>query len=313
MSEQDYYKTLGVSRQASADEIRKAYKKLVRQYHPDSNPGDESAAEKFKQIQEAYEVLGDPEKREEYDRYGAAFRGGPGRGGPYQQTYTWTSGEGGPIDLEQIFGNFGDLFGQTGGRAGRGFRGGGRTAATPRKGQDIRLEIEVPFQVAAEGGQHAVTFPRDGKTERINVKIPAGVDNGSVIRLAGEGHPGLHGGPPGDLKLVVRVAPHPWFRREGDNILVEVPVTPAEAALGAKVEVPTLSEGRGKVTIPAGTSSGTKIRLRNKGIKNARTGERGDELVVVKIVVPPELSPAAKTLYEQLAETETYNPREGLW
>jgi len=315
MADQDYYKILGVSREATADEIRKAYKKLARKYHPDSNPDDQQAAERFKQIQEAYSVLGDSEKRDQYDRYGTAFREG---GEPYGRTYTWSpqGGGAGPIDLGDIFGgafDLGDLFGGAAEpRSSRYWTGSTGTAAA-RKGEDIRLEIEVPFQIAAEGGNHTVTLQRDGKTERITVKIPPGVDKGSVIRLAGEGQPGIGGGPAGDLKLTVKVASHPYFRRDGANLIIDVPVTPSEAALGAKVDVPTLSEGRVTVTVPPKTSSGTKLRLRGKGVMNSRTQERGDQLVNLKIVIPPSLSPEAEELYRKLAEVAPHNPRRDMW
>lgn len=316
MAESDYYKVLGVAKDASADAIRKAYKKLAREYHPDSKPDDAAAAEKFKEIQEAYSVLGDPEKREQYNRFGAGFRNaGAGGRGPYQQT--WSS-SGGPIDLGDIFGagggiDLGDLFGGGGFRGAGGFHGAGRQAPRQSKGQDILLDVEIPFHVAAEGGSHSVSLLRDGSAERLNVKIPAGVDTGSVIRLGGQGQPGFNGGAPGDLKLTIKVAPHPWFRRDGANLSVDVPITPTEAALGAKVEVPTLTEGNVMLTIPPGTSSGTKLRLRGKGVINTKTKQRGDQYVIVKIVVPSDLTPEAADLYRQLAEAAPQSPRSGLW
>lgn len=315
MPDNDYYKTLGVSREASAEEIRKAYKKLARQYHPDVKPNDKQAAEKFKEVQEAYSVLGDSEKREQYDRYGAAFQGAGG--GPYSRTYRWTGGPGGagPIDLGDLFGgrfDVGDLFG--GPFRPGGFEGAGpQTATRPHKGRDVTLEVEVPFHVAAEGGKHSLQLQRDGKTERLTVKIPAGVETGSIVRLAGQGQPGPSGGPAGDLLLRVKTAPHPYFRREGRHLLVDVPVTPTEAALGAKVEVPTLSEGNVMLTIPPGTSSGTKLRLRGKGVPDTKTNKRGDQFVVVKIVVPKKLSDEAQRLYEQLDQAAPQSPRAGLW
>jgi curved DNA-binding protein len=323
MPEIDYYKTLGVSRTASAEEIRKAYKKLARKYHPDVRPGDKDAADQFKRVQQAYAVLGDPEKRTQYDRYGHAFDGG--RGGPYRTA--WASGPDGThaVDLDELFHQF---FGGSfrGGEGGfergpfprSGFRGGEHPFAqsehaAPQKAEDLTFDVTVPFNVAAEGGSHGLQIRRGEKTERINVKIPAGVEEGSVIRLAGQGHPGQQGSPPGDLLLTVHVAPHPYFYREGSNILVDVPITPSEAALGTKVEVPTLSEGHMTVTVPPGTSSGTRLRLRGKGVRNPTTHERGDQFVVTRIVVPPQPSEAAKKLYEQLAEVEPQTPRSGLW
>jgi DnaJ-class molecular chaperone len=314
----DFYKTLGVSREASADEIRKAYRKLVRKYHHDVKPDDKEAAQMFKDVQDAYAVLGDSEKRDQYDRYGAAFQGA-GRG-PGGQTYNWSSGPGGggPIDLSDLFGgqvDLGDLFGKSFGRGGAGGFGaaGRQAAAPPRKGQDVRLEIDVPFQVAALGGDYTLQLQREGKTERLNVKIPAGVDAGSVIRLAGEGHPGPAGGPKGDLLLTTKIAPHPYFRRQGRNLHLEVPVTPSEAALGAKIEVPTLTEGRMTVTVPAGTSTGTKLRLRGKGIPDPKGGTPGDQFVVIKVVVPRDLDEESRSLYRKLAEADPQSPRAGLW
>jgi DnaJ-class molecular chaperone len=173
--------------------------------------------------------------------------------------------------------------------------------------------VTVPFQVAAEGGSHGLQIRRGEQTERINVKIPAGVEDGSVIRLAGQGHPGGSGGPAGDLLLTIHVSPHPYFHREGSNLSVDVPITPSEAALGTKVDVPTLSEGHVSVTVPPGTSSGTKLRLKGKGVPNPKTKERGDQYVVVKIVLPKQTSDAAKKLYEELANVEPSAPRSGLW
>jgi DnaJ-class molecular chaperone len=313
MAERDFYKILGVSREAADDEIRKAHRKLARKYHPDVRPDDKEAAQKFKEVQEAYSVLGDKEKRAQYDRYGAAFQsagGGPGTGGG--RTYAWSTGPsgGGAVDINEIFGgefDFGDLFGGGFGR-GEGRASGPR----PRRGQDAHLEIEIPFQVAAEGGTQALQLNRDGKNERLNVKIPAGVETGSVIRLAGQGQPGTSGGSAGDLLLTVKVAAHPYFRREGKNLILDVPITPSEAALGAKVDVPTLSEGRVTLTIPPGTSSGTRLRLRGKGVASS-DGSRGDQLVVAKIVVPRKLDDESRGLYEKLAATSPQAPRAGLW
>lgn len=309
----DYYKTLGVAKTASAEEIRKAHRKLSREYHPDVKPDDESAAQKFKEIQEAYDVLSDEEKRAQYDQFGENFRhAGRGPGG---QTYQWNTGAGGagPIDIEQIFGGqfggFEDLFG--GGR-GRGFRGAPQQPQ-PVKGQNIKTEIAVPFHVAVNGGEHDLRLQVDGKTESLSIKIPAGVNNGSVIRLSGQGQPGFNGGAAGDLLLTINVAPHPWFRREGNNLLVDVPITPSEAALGAKIDVPTLSEGNIVLTIPAGTSTGTKLRLKGQGVVNQKTSDKGDQFVVVKIVLPDSLTSDEKNLYEQLQKIQSGDPREGLW
>ena len=317
MAERDFYNVLGVSREATDDDIRKAHRKLARKYHPDVRPDDKEAAKKFKDVQEAYSVLSDSEKRAQYDRYGDVFQGAAGGGGSPGggRTYSWSTGPGsggGAVDINEVFGgqfNFEDLFGGGFGGAGAGGRGGGPRS---RRGQDAQLELEVPFQIAAEGGTQALQLSRDGKSERLNVKIPAGVDSGSVIRLAGQGQPGIDGGQAGDLLLTVKVAAHPSFRREGKNLLLDVPITPSEAALGAKVEVPTLSEGPVTVTIPPGTSSGTKLRLRGKGAVGG-DGTRGDQFIVAKIVVPRKLDDEARTLYEKLAVASPQAPRAGLW
>lgn len=325
MAEVDYYKTLGVPRTASADEIRKAYKKLARKYHPDVRPGDKDAADQFKRVQAAYAVLGDAEKRVQYDRYGHAFNGGRG-GGPYRTA--WAAGPDGThaVDLSDLFSHiFGGEAYQGGGGpfpGGSPFPGGGfrhessrqsESAGEPRKGEDINFDVTVPFNVAAEGGSHGLQIRRGDQTERITVKIPPGVQEGGTIRLAGQGQPSPSGGPTGDLLLTIHIAPHPYFHREGSNLLVDVPITPSEAALGTKIEVPTLSEGHVNVKVPPGTSSGTRLRLRGKGVPNPKTHERGDQFVVVKIVLPHETSDAAKKLYSELAEIESQAPRSGLW
>lgn len=323
MAQKDYYQILDVSKNASQDEIRKAYKKLARKYHPDVRPDDKEAAERFKEVQEAYAVLGDEEKRKQYDRFGHAFeQAGRGAGG---RTYTWSTGPGGAggfeFDLHDLFGgaggvDLGDLFGGAFGRGGSPFGGAGpqqQPRTRPMKGQDVRTEVEVPFQTAAEGGSYPLQLRRDGQVERLTVKIPPGIADGGTIRLAGQGEPGPGGGPAGDLLVKIRVAPHPYFRREGNDLYVDVPVTPTEAALGAKVDVPTLSEGQVKLTIPPGTSSGTRLRLRGQGIRNPKTGQHGDQFVVVKIVMPKNLTDDARRLYEQLAEAAPQSPRAGLW
>lgn len=315
MPEPDYYKLLGVSRNATAEEIRKAYKKIVRENHPDVKPDDKAAAQRFSSAQEAYDILGDEEKRKQYDQFGAAYFKGGGGPGPQGRNYRWSAGPGETVDFSDIFGqmDLGDLFGGAAGRGGFGGFGGQQPRQGPRKGEDQRSEVLVPFQVAAEGGTHELQLRRGDKLERLNVKVPAGVEQGSVIRLAGQGLPGAAGGPAGDLLITIQVAPHPYFRREGKNLLLDVPITPVEAALGAKVEVPTLSEGKVVLTVPAGASSGTKLRLRGKGVLDAKSQQRGDQLVVIKIVIPHPLSDRARELYEELAKAESANPRQGLW
>lgn len=311
----DFYSVLGVSKSASVEEIRKAYKKLSRDNHPDRKPGDAAASEKFKQVQEAWDVLGDETKRQQYDQYGTTFgpngpqfRGGqqPGGGGPVDMGDLFGGGQ---VDLGDLFGN---MFGGGGGAQSPFGRQGGRKPRAA-KGEDISAEIEIPFVVAAEGGAHELQLNRGGQVERLSVKIPAGVATGSVIRLGGQGQAGRGGGPSGDLLVTIKVAPHPYFRREGSDLFVDVPISVSEAALGAKVEVPTLSEGRMMVTVPAGTSSGAKLRLRGKGVLDHKKKERGDLYVIIKLMLPPKLSDESRKLFEQIAASAPYDPRTDLW
>jgi curved DNA-binding protein len=303
MSQRDYYETLGVSRSASAAEIRKAYKKLARQFHPDANADDPGAQKKFAEITEAYEVLGTDEKRKKYDQFGHNWsKVGDGPGGS-----SFRGGAGGAqFDLNDILG------GMFGGGGGSPF-GGGRRQTRAQKGQNVEAEIRVPFQVGVAGGEHELTLQTSVKTERLTVKVPAGIDDGGKVRLAGQGHPGHGGGTAGDVIVTIRVSAHPWFRREGKNLLIEVPITPSEAALGARVEVPTLSEGTVVLTIPAGTSSGAKMRLRGKGVPDRKTGQPGDQLVAIKIVTPKDLSDEATDLFKKLVKAAPQDPRGGQW
>ena len=300
---EDFYQVLGVSRKATDDELKKAYRKLARENHPDRKPNDKAAAEKFKSVQDAYAVLGDNEERQQYDRFGhAAFQGR--RGGAGASPFG-AGGGGSPVDLGDLFGNgfdLGDLFGR-----------GGRQAARARKGQDAETTIDIPFNTAAEGGSYGLTVNTSGQPQQLTARIPAGVDNGSVIRLSGQGHPGAGGGPNGDLLVRIRIAPHPYFRRDGANLLVDVPVSLTEASLGAKVDVPTLSEGLITVTVPAGSASGTRLRLRGKGIINRKTNEPGDLYAILQIVVPKSLDERSRALLEEFAELHPEDPRDGRW
>ena len=302
---EDYYQVLGVSRKASDDELKKAYRKLARENHPDRKPNDKAAADKFKSVQEAYSVLGDKEKRQQYDRFGhAAFQGRRGGGGasPFGPG-------GGQVDLGDLFGNgfdLGDLFGG-------GFGRGGRQATRSRKGQDAETTIDIPFNTAAQGGSYSLTVNTGGQPQQLTARIPAGVDTGSVIRLSGQGHPGMGGAPNGDLLVKIRVAPHPYFRRDGSNLLVDVPISLTEAALGAKIDVPTLSDGLVTVTVPAGSASGTRLRLRGKGIINRKSNEPGDLYAILQIVVPKSLDDRSRELLEEFAERHPENLREDRW
>ena len=313
MSKRDFYEVLGVSRSASKDEIRKAYKKLARKFHPDVKPVDPDSEKKFSEITEAYDALSDEEKRKNYDQFGHSFRGagggGAGGGNPFEG-FGGAGGGGASFDLEDLLGG---MFGGGGGKGGGPFGGGRRGQPRAQTGSDVKAEITVPFTVAVEGGDYSLTVQQGSKNERLTVKIPAGIDEGQSIRLAGQGSAGSGGAAAGDLLVTIHIAAHPWCRRDGHNLLVDVPVTPSEAALGAKIDVPTLTEGVVVLSVPPGTSSGAKLRLRGKGVPNPKTGDRGDQFVVLKVVLPKELSDEARALYQQLAELPSVDPREGLW
>jgi DnaJ-class molecular chaperone len=330
MAKRDYYDVLGLSRGATADEIKKAHRKLARQYHPDMNKNNPRATEQFKEVQEAYDVLSDAEKRKAYDQFGhagveggvgagagaggdpfEAFRRGTGRGNGRRQ---WRSSPN--VTVEDFDpsdfggGNFADifeqLFGSRGGAGAAGFGGragpGAARARTraeppePQRGGDVEHSVTLTFAQAARGTTLPLQINRDGKLETIEVKIPAGVKDGSRVRIKGRGQQ-MMGAEAGDLYIVTQVQPHPYFRREGLDVLLDLPVTIYEAMLGTKVEVPTL-DGPVTLTVPPGTSSGAKLRVKSRGIH--RGDEKGDQLVVVKVIVPRGLDEVAKELVKQL-------------
>ena len=266
----DFYRALGVPRTASGAEIKKAYRKLARELHPDARPDDPVAEERFKEVSQAYETLGDDEKRKLYDEFGAASTRPGFNAEAARAQKAWSSGMGGGFGGMPGMGggvNLSDLFGG-------GFGG-------PRKGRDIHAEITTDFRSAALGGERDLTF-QDGR--RITVRIPAGVETGSTLRLRGQGGPGREGGPAGDLRVTVVVAPHPVFRREGLHLHVDVPITIGEAILGGKIQVPTL-DGKIKMTVPARSQTGTKLRARGKGVhRKGRTP--GDLYVHLQIQIP---------------------------
>lgn len=304
MANRDYYDVLGVSRTASAEEIRKAYKKIARESHPDRNPDDPSASERFKEATEAYETLGDEENRKKYDQFGPNYKHAghnPFGAGGHQVDLNDLFGEGG-IDL-------GDLFG---GAFGGGRRRGPR-AQPATKGQDLRTSITVAFSVAYSGGTYSLSVQKGGKPETLDVKLPAGIKDGATMRLAGQGHPGIHGGPNGDMLVTVKVSPHPYFKRDGDHVVLELPISLSEAALGAKIDIPTLAGGEVTLTIPPGTASGATLRLKEKGFPDPKTGARGDQRVKIKIVPPKSVSEEGRELLKQLDETDPLDPRAGLW
>jgi curved DNA-binding protein len=316
MAKRDYYEILGVGKTASADDIKSAYRKLARKYHPDATKNDPKLTERFKEVQEAYDILGDTNKRSNYDQFGhagvgAGAAGGPGGAGgvdPYeafrraqQGRKSWNGGGGVSVedfDFSGGGGDFGGVFESLfGGGRGGGRTRGGRGRAAPQRGQDIEHPITLSFEDAAKGTSLSFQLDRDGHRETIDVKVPPGVKAGSRLRLKGRGE--QTGGEPGDLSiLITSVGTHPYFRREGLDILVDVPVSLYEAMLGAKVEVPTL-DGKVTVTIPPGTTGGAKLRIKGKGVQ--RGDEQGDEYAVIKIILPRGLDDADKELIRKLS------------
>ena len=327
----DFYDILGVRRDAKPGLIKKAYRKLARKYHPDVNPDDPAAETKFKEIQQAYAVLNDPKQREIYDQVGhEAFVSGAASGpGPGQQvdfgdlrdifgrgrpdggasgTHTYTVGGDAEVGslFEQLFQQgFGGAHSWQGSPFARGQR-----ATVRQKGADRHLAVSISFEEAYRGKE--LTISGSTGNEKIKVRIPAGIDSGGKVRLAGKGEPGVNGGPPGDLLLIVTVQDHPFFKRRGDNVLLSVPVTYAEAALSATVEVPTMA-GKVQMKIPAGTQSGQEFRLRGKGFPHLNGQGRGDQLVQIEIVVPREVDMRSRELLREFAELNPSNPRVGRW
>jgi len=322
MPARDYYEVLGVARDAAPDAIKKAYRALARKHHPDVNPGDKSAEAKFKEIQQAYDILADQEKRAAYDRYGHAAFEGMAAAGPRGGAAEWAARHGQPdfetIDLSDLLGSFGgshpgeqaggpsifeDLMGRVrGGRSGR-----------QRAGRTLEASLTVPFLTAVRGGETTIEVQHGaGKPENLVVKIPPGIDTGAKLRLKGRGEPGAKGTPAGDLTITVGVEPHPYFKREGRNLQVEVPITVSEAILGAKIDVPAL-DGMKSLTIPPGSSSGLNLRLKGQGIPAAAGKPAGDLFVVLKVVVPKTSDAASRRLIQEFAERNPYNPRTGLW
>jgi len=320
MKKRDYYEVLGVSRGASAPDIKKAYRRLARKLHPDVNPGDKTAQKKFQEVQEAYDVLGDAEKRRAYDRFGHAGPS-PGFDSSFSEGFGGRGAPGGPPFDGVAFetSDLGDLFGEL---------FSGRRRAGPQKGEDLRGSIEVPFRDAVLGGLASLSLrrekecPRCGGTgrvgrdacpvchgsgrvaevETVRIRIPEGTEDGGTIRVPGKGEPGSKGGSVGDLYVTVRVAPHPYFERQGDDTHGVVPVTIKEAYAGADVDVPTI-HGTVRAKIPAGTQGRQKLRLRGKGVRNPRTGHTGDHIYTVRVMVPRSVTPAgldAATLLDSL-------------
>ena len=310
----DYYETLGVPKTATDDEIKSAFRKLARKYHPDVAKDKKTAEEKFKQINEAYEVLSDPEKRKKYDQLGAdwnqpgGFQPPPGWGGQQQPGgafQQWSSGNGGGVEFEFGGTGFSDFFEAFfgGGRGQSAFGGSfGRRAATAERGSDVEADIMVPLEEALHGAKRTISLRRGGsnKVETYQVKIPRGVHEGQRIRLAGQGEAGERGGKSGDLFLRVRLARHPDFRVEGSDLIHEVKIAPWQAVLGTELKVPTL-EGDVKLKIPPGTRGGQRFRLRGRGLPNS-AGGRGDLYVDVQIDIPKKITERERELWRELAK-----------
>jgi molecular chaperone DnaJ len=369
-TKQDYYELLGVPRKAAQKEIRQAYRRLARKFHPDLNPGDKAAEEKFKQVQEAYDVLSDAKKRQMYDQFGfdAERRGAA----PPEDAGGDVHFDFGGFDFGGSGGtNFRDLFSQF-------FRGGGGAVEAERDiepGSDLEYQVEISFWEAVRGTVKSLTITRletcttcngsgtvgtpqvcdacggsgqvtqtsgkmrfnlactrcggtgrtrtvcptcrgEGRVRRadtIEVRMPAGVQTGSRVRVAGHGNAGTHGAPPGDLYIITEVQPHPYFDRRGDDLYTVVPITVSEAALGAKIEVPTL-DGRSLLRVPPGTNSGQKLRLREKGVPSVRRhGQRGDLYVELQVIVPKPVDERVRNLLKELAKLEPEDPRRDLF
>lgn len=385
MASPDYYETLGVPRGAKPEEIRKAYRRLARKFHPDVNPGDKAAEERFKKMQEAYEVLGDSKKKQMYDQHGFYSASGvpPGAEGARQGPEMGFGG----FDFSDFFtqatggraasggagagsGRFGDIFSQVFGRGARA-----EPAPSSEKGADLEYAVDVDFWQSIRGAQlplsvthfesceacggsgrqggqttvcpqcngsghvtqtagamrFSLSCPRCGgqgrlknmcprchgegrasRVETVEVRIPAGVQTGTRLRVPGKGNAGTLGAPGGDLYITIRVEPHPFFKREGDNIIIQAPITITEAGLGAKIEVPTI-DGRALLKIPLGTQNGQKFRLREKGVLNSRSGVRGDQIVEVQVQAPRVRDERTKELLRELASLNSEDPRADIW
>jgi curved DNA-binding protein len=314
MEYRDYYQALGVSKDASEKEIKRAFRKLARQYHPDVNPGDPEAEERFKEINEAHEVLSDPEKRKKYDQLGSAWRDWDRMGGR-PDDFDWGRWAGGapggqgqrvhvrygtPDDLNDLFGGgspFSDFFSQIfGGMGGRASSSGFNYQARPQRGQDFEQQVEISLREA----YHGTTRILQKEGRRLEVKIPPGARTGSRVRMTGEGSPGTMGGPAGDMYLRVAVGSDPQFERKGDDLHAAVEVDLYTAVLGGKAQVPTLS-GPVSLTIPAGTQNGRVFRLRGKGMSRLRRPEQhGDLYARVDVRLPEQLTPRQRELFEEL-------------
>ena len=320
MDFKDYYATLGVAKSATDKEIKTAYRKLARKHHPDVNPGDKAAEAKFKEINEAYEVLGDPDKRKKYDELGANWRmyeqAGAGAGAPFDQGGWTVNMGGGPggfrtmteDEMREMFGTdnpfsdfFNTFFGGAAPEAGRRPRGG---RARARKGRDLEHEITLTLEEADQGTMRRLALKHDGRARTVDVRIPAGVGDGSRVRVAGEGEHGAGGGASGDLYLRIRLAPHSQFERRGRDLYTKVPVPLTTAVLGGEVDVPALGGRTLRLKVPPTTQNGQVFRLRGQGLALAgKNGERSDLYATVDVQLPRQLSPEQRARFEELAKT----------
>lgn len=308
----DPYSVLGVSRTASAADIKKAYRKLAKELHPDLNPGNEKIAERFKEVSAAYAILGDEKERGRYDRgeidengneRGFSGFGNGGRGGSRTYKSSGAGAGGFGFDAEDIFA---DIF--SGLRGGAGMGGGRRARGpVPERGLDRIYEVTIDFLDAVQGTKRQITL-ENGKT--LAVKIPKDVKEGQQIRLKGQGGPGSNGGPDGDALIEVKIRPHAYFRREGDDIHLDLPITLAEAVLGAKVNVPTIG-GSVNLTIPPGSNTGKTLRLKGKGVETA-AGHAGDQYVRIEVMLPDQIDDELKAAIEGWAAKHPYSVRDGL-
>jgi len=295
MAKKNFYDILGVNRNATEDEIKKAYRTLAKKYHPDVNPGNKEAETRFKEINEAYEVLSNPQKKKQYDMTGE-YIFEPGFEGGRKWTYTYP----GNVDIGDFgfdIGSFEDIFGSI-------FSKKKRAETEFGRGRDIEYRLELDFENAVKGTE--VRIPVNN--EWITVRIPPGVDDGSKVKIAGRGSRNIKGGKSGDLYIIISVKPHPYFTRKGNDIYIDLPVTITEASLGTKISIPTI-DGKTLLTIPPGTSSGQKLRLRGKGVPDKKSKTRGDQYVIIEIIAPKDLNSRASDLLKEFQKTHPYNPR----